>query len=112
MIILGKRTNPYPYIKACDIYCQPSIYEGKSVTVREALMLCKPTVITAFPTASSHFSNGIDGLIVPLEEELCANAIADFILNKPMQEKFSAYCDSHDYGNEQEINKIYQLIRE
>ena len=46
VIILGKRSNPYPYIKACDIYVQPSRYEGKSVTVREAQMLCKPVVVT------------------------------------------------------------------
>ena len=53
VIILGKRSNPYPYIKACDIYVQPSRYEGKSVTVREAQMLCKPVVVTNYPTASS-----------------------------------------------------------
>ena len=34
VVILGKRMNPYPYMKACDIYAQPSRYEGKSVTVR------------------------------------------------------------------------------
>ncbi|MCH5172534.1 MAG: glycosyltransferase, partial [Erysipelotrichales bacterium] len=36
VILLGKRTNPYPYIKLCDWYVQPSRYEGKSVVVREA----------------------------------------------------------------------------
>ena len=49
VILLGKRSNPYPYIKACDIYVQPSRYEGKSVTVREAQMLCKPVVVTHCP---------------------------------------------------------------
>ena len=34
--LLGKKINPYPYIKACDIYVQPSRYEGKAVTIREA----------------------------------------------------------------------------
>lgn len=41
VILLGKRENPYPYIKACDWYVQPSRYEGKSVVVREAQMLGK-----------------------------------------------------------------------
>ena len=36
VVLLGKKSNPYPYIKACDLYVQPSRYEGKSVTVREA----------------------------------------------------------------------------
>ena len=52
VVLLGKRTNPYPYIKACDVYVQPSRYEGKSVTVREAQMPCKPVVVTNYPTAS------------------------------------------------------------
>ena len=52
-ILVGKKINPYPYIKKCDIYCQPSRYEGKAVTVREAQILGKPVVITNFPTARS-----------------------------------------------------------
>lgn len=111
MILLGKKTNPYPYIKAADIYCQPSIYEGKSVTVREALMLYKPTVITDFPTASSHFTDGTDGLIVPIEEEACAEALVDFIENTELQQRFVAYTRTHDYGNEREVEKIYALMK-
>lgn len=29
MKLLGKKSNPYPYIKACDIYAQPSIYRER-----------------------------------------------------------------------------------
>ena len=53
VIILGKKANPYPYIKKCDIYIQPSRYEGKAVTVLEAQMLGKPVVITDFPSSDS-----------------------------------------------------------
>lgn len=79
MILLGKKTNPYPYIKACDIYVQPSIYEGKSVTVREAQILYKPVVITNYPTAKSQVSSGLDGVIVPLDEQEIAKGIVRFI---------------------------------
>ena len=110
MIILGKKTNPYPYIKACDIYVQPSRYEGKAVTVREAQMLYKPVVITNFPTAHSQLTDAIDGVIVPMEDDLCAKGIADVIRNQNLQEMLSSYLKSHDYGNEQEVEKIYKLI--
>ena len=33
VILLGKRSDPYPYIAHCDLYVQPSRYEGNSVTV-------------------------------------------------------------------------------
>lgn len=111
VIILGKKSNPYPYIKACDIYCQPSRYEGKSVTVREAQMLCKPVVVTDYPTAKSQIQDGVDGVIVPLDNEECSNGIIEFIQNENLQKQIRKYLQTHDYGNESEINKIEILYK-
>ena len=110
VIILGKKDNPYPYMKACDIYVQPSRYEGKSVTVREAQILCKPVVITNYPTAKSQIQDGIDGVIVPMDNDGCAKGIVDFINNKNLQNSIIDYLKTHDYGNESEVNKIYKLL--
>lgn len=110
VIILGKRTNPYPYMKACDIYAQPSRYEGKSVTVREAQMLCKPVVITNYATAKSQIQDGVDGVIVPMDNEGCAKGIATFIKNRHLQKEIINYLHDHDYGNEDEIREIKTLI--
>lgn len=107
--ILGKKNNPYPYIKACDIYVQPSRYEGKSITVREAQILCKPVIITNYPTASSQIQNGVDGVIVPMDVDACAQEMAAFICDEEKQMNIVEYLQAHDYGNENEIEKIYQL---
>lgn len=112
VILLGKRSNPYPYIKACDIYVQPSRYEGKSVTVREAQMLCKPVVVTNYPTAPSQIRSGIDGVIVPMDNEGCAHGLAEVICDKSLQARIIAHLKTHDYGNESEVEKIYTLIKE
>lgn len=112
VILLGKRSNPYPYIKACGIYVQPSRYEGKSVTVREAQMLCKPVVVTNYPTAPSQIRSGVDGVIVPMDNEGCAHGLAEVICDKPLQERIIAHLKTHDYGNESEVEKIYTLINE
>ena len=112
VILLGKRSNPYPYIKACDIYVQPSRYEGKSVTVREAQMLCKPVVVTNYPTAPSQIRSGIDGVIVPMDNEGCAHGLAEVICDKSLQARIIAHLKTHDYGNESEVEKIYTLIYE
>lgn len=111
MILLGKKTNPYPYIKACDIYVQPSIYEGKSVTVREAQMLYKPVVITDYPTAKSQITNGVDGVIVPLDEEETAKGITGVIKDDALRGMIVEYLHAHDYGNESEVEKLYKLIK-
>jgi len=111
VILLGKKENPYPYIKICDIYVQPSRYEGKSVTVREAQILHKPVVVTAYPTAKSQINDGVDGVIVPLDNEGCARGLADFIRNTDLQNKIVENLHRGDYANASEVEKIYDLLR-
>lgn len=110
VILLGKKDNPYPYIKACDIYVQPSRYEGKSVTVREAQILGKPVAVTAYPTAPSQINDGVDGVIVPLDNEGCAQGLVRFIADTAQQDRISGYLRTHDYANSTEVEKIYQLM--
>ena len=111
VIILGKKENPYPYIKGCDIYVQPSLYEGKSITVREAQILCKPVIITNYPTAKSQVIDGVDGIIVPMNVCECATHMGKFISNQDKQKGIIHYLETHDYGNEGEVNKLYDLLR-
>ena len=110
VIILGKQANPYPYIKACDIYAQPSRYEGKSVTVREAQMLCKPVVVTNYPTAKSQINDGVDGVIVPMDNKGCAQGMVAFIKDKKQQQQIVDYLRFHDYGNNDEVDKLELLF--
>lgn len=105
-ILVGKQLNPYPFIKACDVYIQPSRYEGKAVTVREAQILCKPLVITNYATASSQVQDGVDGIIVPNDIEGAAEGIAAFLQNKEKQQEIVDYLQNHHYGNEDEVKKI------
>lgn len=110
VFILGKKTNPYPYIKACDFYIQPSRYEGKAVTVREAQILCKPVIITRFPTSASQLTDGYDGIIVDMDNDGCAKGIVNFIKNNNLQEKIILNLESNDYSNSNEIEKLYRLL--
>lgn len=109
-IVLGKKNNPYPYIAACDIYVQPSRYEGKAVTVREAQILGKPVAITAFRTSASQLTDGFDGLIVPMDISGAALGIKSLIENKTLQDEFRKNMSNTDYGNSKEVDKIYSLM--
>lgn len=112
VIILGKKENPYPYIKACDVYIQPSRYEGKSVAVREAQLLGKPVIITNYETANSQLQNGYDGLIVPMDNKKCANEITKTLRNKVFLVTLSNNCKNHTYSNFNEIEELYKVINE
>lgn len=110
VILLGKKENPYPYIKACDLYVQPSRYEGKCVTVREAQTLGKPVVITRYSTSASQLEEGVDGVIVPMDNEGCAAGIADLLRDPARMERLSQTCKSRDYSNRQEVEKLYLMM--
>lgn len=110
VILLGKRPNPYPYFKACDIYVQPSRYEGNAVTVREAQILGKPVVITDYPTAHDQITDGEDGIIVPLDNKGCAAGLVRFIRDIDLQDKISSYLQVLDKSNQASVRKIYELF--
>ena len=112
VIILGKKENPYPYIRMCDIYVQPSRYEGKCVAVREAQLLGKPVIITNYVTSGSQLEDGVDGIIVPMDNEGCADHIAEVIKNDELREVLKNNMATRDYTNSKEIEKIYHIIKD
>lgn len=74
--LLGNQPNPYHYLLECDLYVQPSRFEGYCITAHEARVLAKPVVITDVAGASDQFINGVTGWIVPINAEAIENQIA------------------------------------
>ena len=112
VIILGKKDNPYPYMRACDLYVQPSRYEGKAVTVREAQLLGKPVVITDYATSGSQLEDGVDGVIVPMDNAGCAAGIAALLRDPARMQRLSENCKKRDYTNSAEVEKIYAQMED
>ncbi len=109
-ILLGKRENPYPFMKRCDLYVQPSRYEGKAVTVTEAQILGKPVLITNYPTAGSQVNDGLDGVITDLSPEGLADGIEALYKNRETLKKLERYCEKKDFSNEKELERLYELF--
>ena len=108
--LLGKKTNPYPYMKKCDIYVQPSRYEGKAVTVLEAQMLGKPVLITNYPTAKSQLRHDVDGYITDLSVDGIAKGIEKLINDVNLRRKLEKNTKEFDYSNVEELEKLYEII--
>lgn len=112
VILLGKKDNPYPYITACDLYVQPSRYEGKCVTVREAQMLGKPVVITRYATSSSQLEDGIDGIIVPMDNEGCTKGIIKLLQDSNKIKSLIEECHFRDYSNQDAVLVLRDCLKE
>lgn len=87
LILMGNKHNPYPFMKQCDIYVQPSRHEGHCITLAEAKCFEIPIISTNFPAAFGHITHNHNGLIVNFEEEQMHNAIKSVILNENLREK-------------------------
>lgn len=109
-IILGKKVNPYPYMKVCDVYVQPSRYEGKAVTVVEAQILKKPVLITNYTTAKSQVNDKVDGVICDLSVNGIVKGVEELYKNKSLRNSLSENCSTNDFGKKSEIEKLYELM--
>ena len=81
--ILGRKTNPYPYIKNCDIYVQPSRHEAFGLVIAEAKILRKPIVCTDFDGADEQINSGVNGIIVPLNDEHALTEALSELISSP-----------------------------
>ncbi|WP_209122908.1 glycosyltransferase [Alkalihalobacillus sp. BA299] len=109
-ILLGKKINPYPYMAKCDLYVQPSRYEGKAVTVTEAKILGKSIIITDYPTAKSQVSDRIDGYITDLSIEGIVDGVEEVYNNFNLRKSMANYCEKANYSNRNELKKLYGKI--
>ena len=75
IILLGEKSNPYPYLNECNIYLQPSRYEGKPLTVEEAMILNKPIVACNYLTAHEQLDGYTDSIICKCNEISICDAI-------------------------------------
>ena len=73
VIITGYKKNPYPYIKACDVFVHPTYEESFGLAILEALILGKTIISTDTMGAREVLNSGKYGALVPIN----ANAIAE-----------------------------------
>lgn len=109
-ILLGVKTNPYPYIKDSHIYVQTSKSEGFGLAIAEARMLNIPVVTTKFDSVYNQMVNEKNGLVVDMDFDSVVDGILRLITDNELRTKIINYQRSERKGNVEEIDKFYQLI--
>jgi len=108
--LLGLKENPYPFIKQAKIFVQPSRYEGKSIAIDEAKILCKPIILTNFTTAKDQITHNVNGLICEMTPQSISESILKYFENHELTDKIVADLKESHFGTEKEIEKFYQII--
>lgn len=107
---IGQRKNPYPFIKASDILCMPSRWEGMPVTVTESKMLGTPPVVTAYLSVNEQIKEDVEGLIAPNTDTAIYDKIAACIENPAHVASMREYLLTHEYGNGQLLKVLEQQL--
>lgn len=111
-ILLGSKSNPYPYFKFCDIYVQTSRFEGFGITLSEARMFNKPIVTTDFDAVYSQMKPNQNGMIVSQKPESIANGVIKILKDDNYRNSLICFLEKEKKGNTEEINKFYSVINE
>jgi glycosyltransferase involved in cell wall biosynthesis len=109
-ILVGSKKNPYPWIKNCDIYVQPSRFEGYGITVAEAKTLYKPIIATDIPEFREQIQDGKNGILVKDKNEMFEK-ISFIINNRRLKYQICEGLKIENIENNNELIKLYQIIK-
>lgn len=102
-ILLGKKENPYPYIKMADYFVLLSYYEGYSMVSVEAQILQKYIIIT--DTAARESLQNYENYEIANNSEEGIFETLKQILTNPKKEK-----KQEEYQNQEVLEKVEKLI--
>ncbi len=111
LILLGTTTNPYPYLRDCDIYIQPARYEGKPISVEEAKIMYKPIIACNYLSASEQLDRGRFGMICEIGVDGLYESIVKMLNDESIGDNYSQELAHAKFENKDEINKFYDMIK-
>lgn len=86
---LGFQSNPYPYLKASDLYVSTSLSEGFSLTICEAMSLGIPVIATPTAGAVEVLEQGEYGLLVTHDEDSIFRGIKKMYEDQNLRETYA-----------------------
>lgn len=110
VILLGNKTNPYPYIKMMDVFFLPSIWEGKPMAVTEAFMLGLPVLATKYLSATEQIRNGVDGYITDNSQSGVEAGLRYLLSHHDDFLSMRNNVLNYNYSNDDEMQKIIALL--
>lgn len=112
VFLLGRKENVFPYIKQCDLYIQPSIFEGYSTTILEARVLKKIIIASDIPSNREQIQNGKNGYLTNVDPDEIADTISKVVNNEDQQKFIRKNMDGEEMDFTLEIEKLYNARRE
>lgn len=106
VILTGMKENPYPYIKNCSLYIQPSYTEGFCLSTFEAKILGRHIVVTDVPGMREQFAENEAIFCVPTVPSL-VNGIQRALETIDLPVPYKKVTDEF---NQEQLRKIDKIL--
>lgn len=112
IVFCGTQKNPYPYMKCCDVYVQPTRAEGFGLSVNEAKILCKPIVVTDLPCMHEQLIPDENAILTEDTADAFVNGIEKLLDSPELRARFCENLKDAVYDDRRELEKLYGYIKD
>ena len=109
--MLGKKENPYPYVKEADYFCLLSQFEGYGMVLEEAKILNKSIIITD-TAAREAVVDYIDSIILGNSENEIYYGLEKIIKNNKEKQEKQEKQENKVYDNSKRLEEIIEIVGE
>ena len=108
---LGLKSNPYPYVRECDLFVMSSLYEGYPTMTVESLLSDTPVLTTLVAGVSEQIDDS-NGYIVENSEEALYKKLDELKDKRDVLLKLKKDLENYHYDNQSILNKYYGVLDE
>ncbi len=106
---LGLKSNPYPYVRQCDLFVMSSLYEGYPTMTVEALLSDTPVLTTLVAGVSEQIDDS-NGWIVENSEDGLYKKLDELKDKKENLISLKKSLENYHYDNETILNSYYKIF--
>lgn len=107
--MLGRKDNPFPYVKNADLFVLSSILEGLPTVLYESVILGTPCVSTLVAGAREVLKDEY-GLVVENSDEGLYNGLKRILDDEKLLKKYKSNALMYKSENDDIINKIEKIL--
>lgn len=109
---LGIMANPYPIVKANDLFVMPSLYEGYPTITIESLLSSTPVLSTDVAGVKEQLTKEEYGFVVANSEEALYQKLEELEDKKALLKNYKEKLVNYKYNNEDILNEYYRYFDE
>lgn len=108
--LYGIMENPYPYIKASDLFVLCSLYEGYPTIVIESLLATTPILSTQVAGVNEQIKESENGFIIPNDEDELYNMLLKLKDQKALLKQMKENLKEYHYDNSKIISEFDRIF--